>query len=143
MGLKPSQGKLNAALQPLFSHLSEVHVIHDDIIIATPDEKRHVEILVEVLLILWKAGLTLNAPKCLLGAKEIKFWGLIVTADGVKPDPNKVAALNHLTTPKNKEELVSFLCMMQSNAGFIQDFSRKAAVLRELTKKNTGFRWGK
>ena len=143
MGLKPSQGELNAALQPLFSHMSEVHVIHDDIIIATPGEKRHLEVLVEVLSILWKAGLTLNAVKCFFGASEIKFWGLMVSAEGVSPDPEKVAALDHLTTPKNKEELVSFLCMMQSNADFIQGFSIKAAVLRDLTKKNVTFRWDK
>ena len=35
MGLKPSQGELNAALQPLFANHPEVHVIHDDIIVAT------------------------------------------------------------------------------------------------------------
>ena len=38
MGLKPSQGELNSALQPLFSQLSDVHVIHDDIVVATEDE---------------------------------------------------------------------------------------------------------
>jgi len=69
--------------------------------------------------------------------------GLIVSAEGIRPDPAKVEALNHLTTPKNKEELISFLCMMQSNADFIQDFSKKASVLRELTKKNSKFRWHK
>ena len=143
MGLKPSQGELNAALQPLFAHLSEVHVIHDDIVIATPDDASHVEVVKEVLRVLSESGLTLNESKCLFGSEEIKFWGLLLSADGVRPDPAKVDALDHLTTPKNKEELVSFLCMMQSNADFIQDFSRKASVLRELTKKNARFRWDK
>jgi len=32
MGLKTSQGELNAALQPLFAHIPEVHMIHDDIV---------------------------------------------------------------------------------------------------------------
>ena len=30
MGLKPAQGELNAALKPLFAHIPQVHVIHDD-----------------------------------------------------------------------------------------------------------------
>ena len=141
MGLKPSQGELNSALQPLFSHLPEVHVIHDDIVVATENEVLHVEVMVKVLGVLSRAGLTLNQEKCTFGAHEIRFWGLLISAEGVRPDPVKVEALDHLITPKNKEELVSFLCMMQSNADFIPGFSKKAAFLRELTKKNARFRW--
>ena len=42
MGLKPAQDELNAALQPLFAHLPQVHVIHDDIVIATETESEHI-----------------------------------------------------------------------------------------------------
>ena len=49
MGLKPSQGELNAALQPLFAQLADVHVIHDDIIIATENEMTHVDVVDKVL----------------------------------------------------------------------------------------------
>ena len=31
MGIKSAQGELNAALQPLFSHRPQVHIIHDDL----------------------------------------------------------------------------------------------------------------
>ena len=137
MGLKPSQGELNAALQPLFANLPEVHVIHDDIIIATEDESSHVRVTEQVLSIILENGLTLNMEKCKFGAKEIKFWGMIISAAGIRPDPEKVEALNHMTTPKNKEELISFLCMMQSNSDFIEGFSQKTSTLRELTKKGT------
>ena len=44
---------------------------------------------------------------------------MVFGKDGVKPDPEKVETLKHITRPENKEELVSFLCMMQSNAEFI------------------------
>jgi len=60
----------------------------------------------------------------------------MVSADGICPDPEKVEALEHLTILHNKEELVSFLCMMQSNADFIPGFAQLAAPLRELTKKD-------
>ena len=141
MGLKPAQGELNAAMQPLFAHMPEVHVIHDDIIIATTADESHERVLKEVMKILSDAGLTLNSSKCVFGTNEIRFWGLIFSADGVRPDPEKVDALNHLTAPKNKDELISFLSMMQSNADFIPEFAKKAAVLRELTKKSARFRW--
>ena len=73
--------------------------------------------------------------------KELKFWGMIINSDGVKPDPEKVDALDYLDSPKNKEELLSFLCMMQSNAEFIPAFAQKAAPLRELTRNNIRFKW--
>ena len=42
---------------------------------------------------------------------------MIYSADGVP-----VEALDYITAPENKEELVSFLCMMQSNTDFIKNF---------------------
>ena len=87
------------------------------------------------------AGLTLNSDKCQFGMKQIKFWGMIISAVGVKPDPEKVEALEGLDPPRNKDELLSFLCMMQSNAEFIPAFSQKAAPLREITKKQVRFVW--
>ena len=110
---------------------------------ATEDDASHVETIEKVLCILLDRGLTLNKEKCKFGAREIKFWGMIISAAGIRPDPEKVKALNHLTTPKNKEKLISFICMMQSNSDFIEGFSQKASTLRELTKKGVRFRWEK
>lgn len=62
-------------------------------------------------------------------------------AGDIFSDPGKVEELDNLTTPNNKEELVSFLGMIQSNAEFIPEFSKKAALLRKLTKKDSCFKW--
>ena len=56
-------------------------------------------------------------------------------AGGILSNPEKVEDSDNLTTPNNKWELVSFLCMMQSNAEFILEFFKKAALLRKLIKK--------
>ena len=60
---------------------------------------------------------------------------------GVKPDPPKVEALEYITPPTSKEELISFLCMMQSNSDFIPNFAQVSAPLRELTKGRLHFKW--
>ena len=140
MGLKPAQGELNAALAPIFSHLEHVHLIHDDLIIATATKEQHKEAFREVMSAVAKADLTLNAEKCVLGADEINFWGLVINSEGVRPDPAKVAALDHIT-PENKQDLISFLCMMQANAEFIANFAQKSSPLRELTRGNAKFIW--
>ena len=90
MGFKPSQGELNAALVPLFAHISDVHVIHDDVVVATTTEEEHVLALQAVLETIANAGLTLNPAKCVFLQKEIKFWGMIIGESGVRPDPEKV-----------------------------------------------------
>ena len=87
-----------------------------------------------------KADLTLNEEKCWFGYDEVKFWGMKINTEYIQPDDEKVEALDDLEPPKNKDELHSFLCMMQSVAEFIPSFAQKAAPLRDLYKKER-FRW--
>ena len=141
MGLKPAQGELNAALRPIFSHIKNVHLIHDDVVIATTTTKDHEIALKLVMEAISNSSLILNPTKCIFGAKEIEFWGLLIGSDGVRPNPAKVTALDHITPPNNKDELKSFPCMMQANAEFIPRFSKKSAKLWELTRLNKRFIW--
>lgn len=143
MGVKPAQGELNMALQPLFAHIPHAHLIHDDLIVATETDAEHNIAIAAVMQAIATAGITLNPSKCTFGSSEIEFWGLRIGSTGVRPDPAKVEALSHITPPRSKVELISFLCMMQSNADFIPNFAQHAAKLRELTKKNSRFTWTK
>ena len=65
MGSTPASGELTKALRPLFQHLKEVHVIHDDIIIATANEEEHKRILTLALKVIEESGMTLNINKCM------------------------------------------------------------------------------
>ena len=143
MGSTPASGELTKALRPLFAHIKEVHVIHDDVIIATKDKKQHQDILNQVLQIIQDAGMTLNINKCMFEQSEVPFWGVLVSKDGIRPDPEKVKALRFASRPHNKQELMSFLCMVQSNKDFIPFIARNSTNLRELTKKGRHFKWTK
>ena len=72
-GLKPAQGELNA-----------VHVIHDDLILATSNLKEHMKMIEEVMEVISKAVLTLNPKKCQFGCKITSFLGMIYGADRVQ-----------------------------------------------------------
>jgi len=143
MGVAPAQGELNTALKPLFAHIDDAHLIHDDLIIGSDDIHKHNEALRQVMEAIHKAGITLNPEKCKFGADSIKFWGLIISDKGIQPDPEKVEALKHMSKPQNKEELVSFICMMQSNSEFMPNFAKLSSPLRELTKAKARYTWGK
>ena len=56
MVLKPSQDELNIALKSLFCRLFGVHVIHDDIVVATVDKIQNVTILDKFVKILPESG---------------------------------------------------------------------------------------
>ena len=141
MGNKISAGELNRALQPLIGNIQYAHVIHDDIIIGAPDQEQHDRALDAVLKALQEAGLTLNAEKCVFSTSEVKFWGVIVSSEGIKPDPEKVESLKEADRPRNKAELVSFLSMIQSNSEFIPNLAVETTNLRELTAKHARFKW--
>ena len=143
MGTSPASGELNKALTPLFRDLPGAHVIHDDLILATEKEAQHEDLLKSVMEVIAKSGMTLNPGKCHFRKSSIPFWGMIISADGVRPDPAKVDALRSASQPRNKSEVMSFLCMVQSNAEFIPGLSQKTENLRALTKKHARFSWTK
>ena len=87
------------------------------------------------------AGITLNPDKCTFGKSEIKFLGLIISRDGIGADQDKVNALENITRPKTKDEIIRFICMMQSNVDFIPNIAKEATVLREPIKTHTKYKW--
>ena len=112
MGNLVASGELNKALQPLFSNIKYAHLIHDDLIVATPDTLHHEKTLEEVLTSVIKAGLTLNPEKCVFVATEIPFWGVEVSKEGIKPDPAKVEFAQSAEPPTTKDEVISFLSVI-------------------------------
>ena len=122
-------------------HIDNIHLIHDDLILATRTMSEHIVAIGEIKEAMSNAALTLNLTKCKFGYNEIKFWGMVFSAVGMRPDPDKIDALNFSTARTNKDDLISFLCMMQSNSDFIPNFAQKAAPLRELTYHNIHFKW--
>ena len=126
MEVKPAQGELNATWKPIFIHIPNIHLIHDDLIIAAKTFKEHKLALEQVMKAIDQANLTLDPKKCSFAKTGIAFWGMIFSSSRVRPDFEKIEALENLPLPKNKSELKSFICMMQSNSDFIPNFSKTA-----------------
>ena len=141
MGSCPATGELTRALRPLFADCPDVHVIHDDLIVAGKTKAEHDAALEEACRRIEEAGMTLNPDKCMIAQSSIPWWGMTVSKDGVLPDPKKIEAMKHITPPKNKDELRSYLCMIQANKDFIHNVSRRTSNMRRLLKKHSKFRW--
>ena len=79
--------------------------------------------------------------KCEFWLHEVGFLGHIVTDGGVKVDPAKIAAVKEWPRPKNASEIRSFLGFAGYYRRFVEGFSKIAAPMTELTRKNQKFTW--
>lgn len=100
--------------------------------IATNIKEQHLSAIKDVMKAIKDAGLTLNPNKCTFGKKQVKFLGMVISKDGVCPNPDKIKALNGLAPQLNREELKSFICMMKINSEFIESFAFKINPLCQL-----------
>ena len=71
--------------------------IADDVAVYGSTEEEHDDNLMKVA---QENGLVFNLGKCLIKTNEIPFFGLMYTADGVKPNPDRVDGIRALPTPQ-------------------------------------------
>jgi hypothetical protein len=115
----------------------------DDIIIATPDDKKlHKEIIYEVLKVLKQESLFLKAKKCHFEQKEMEFLGYLIMEGTLKIDPTKQHGLEEWPRVlKSVKDVCSTLGVLGYQWQFILNFSHLAHPLNELLKKNKKFEW--
>ena len=65
----------------------------------------------------------------------------MISADGVSVDPQKIEAVVNLKPPKNVSEVRSFLGLAGYCRKFVEGFSRIAAPLTKLTRKDVKYDW--
>ena len=115
----------------------------DDILVHGATIEEHDRNLKKVLDRTRDIGLKLNPNKMVIGATSIKFAGVIISGEGVHPDPDKVKAIREMVEPKNREELKSFLGMCSYLGKFIPRLADKAEPLNTLNREKSQFKWKK
>ena len=83
----------------------------------------------------------MNKPKCAFNQEQLKFFGFIFSSKGISPDPLKGDAVQNTSPPSTVKDVRSFLGLATYCSKFIHNFSDLSQPLRELTKKNTPFKW--
>ena len=63
----------------------------------------------------------------------------IVSENGVKPDPIKVASIENYPVPQDQSKLQSFLGLAQQLGRFIPDLSQSTVPLRSRLKADTEY----
>ena len=131
-GLKMSQDVFQMQMDQITDRLPGIIAIHDDICVYSKDTIEHNKNLLKLMQSAQDHGLVFNSNKCSLCQPQISYYGAIFTAQGMKPDPAKVQALQHLPAPHNSKQLQSFLGLINYLQPFLLGLASKTTFLREL-----------
>ena len=118
----------------IFSYIDDLFIIGDTI-------EEHLRNLDVVLQRLQNANLKIKLKKCFFLRKACTFLGHTITADGVKVTDDKVKSIMSFKQPKDVKSLRSFLGLAGFYRKFVKGFSKIAAPLTDLLKKDVIFEW--
>ena len=113
----------------------------DDILIYSQSEWEHEYHLRIVLQLLRDYHLYPKFSKYEFWLTEVIFLGHVVSALGVSVDPEMVEAMMSWERPKSVFKIRGFLGLTRYCRRFIEDFSRLAAPMTRLTRKEDKFDW--
>ncbi|KAK2704195.1 hypothetical protein QYM36_017493 [Artemia franciscana] len=139
-GLVSAQDEFQRKMEEAFEGLEGIRILVDDILVYGKNREEHDQRLSAVLRRARVKGIRFNSEKCEFSKDKVKYFGHIISRDGIKPDPEKIRAIQDMPSPQSKEELQTLLGMLNFLSKYIPDLSSKNKPLRDLTKA-TDFRW--
>ena len=138
---KMSQDVFQLWMDAILEQCPGVIGIHDDMVIFGVDQEDHDANLINLLNVCQKEGLVLNSKKLELRRERVTFSGAEYSAQGMHPDLKKVQGITEMTAPTDKQQLQSFLGMVNYMGTFIPNLSHHTEPLRAMLKKDNVFRW--
>jgi len=133
-GLRNAAQTFQRFIDEVLRGLDFCYAYIDDILVASNTPKEHEEHLRRLFARLSKYSVRINPAKCVLGEKEVKFLGYLVSAEGTKPLPEKVKAIQDFPKPTTMKQLRQFLGTMNFYRRFVPGAARDQAALNEALK---------
>ena len=140
MGLNSSGDEFCRRTDEAMEGLVGVKKLVDDILIYAPDDKVLLERILGVFKRCHEWGITLAKAKFQYG-KSVKFAGFIVSEEGSKPDPDKVASIRDFPSPKDITNLRSFMGLVNQFATYAPDLKHAMVPLQPLLKPKNVYQW--
>jgi len=134
------QTMINDLFRDLINQGDTVTFIND-ILVATDTEEGHNELVEEVLKRLEENDLFIKPEKCKWKVREVESLGVVIGPRRVEIQKEKVEGVPNWPVLQNIKEVQKFLGLTNYYRRFIKDFTRIAAPLHVLVRKEQKWKW--
>ena len=141
LGINTASDLFQRAIERVISGIEGTINMSDDIVVSGATREQHDKRLHEVLSRLERAGLTLSVKKCQFARRELDFFGLHFSGDGISVQAEKMESLRNAQAPKSPTELRSLLGLANYCAAYVKDLATIVHPLRHLTKARAEWSW--
>ena len=128
-------------MEEIFSHIPNLKIFIDDLIIATNTIEEHLTALRQVLDVAKRYKLHFNAKKIDLFKDRLKILGHIISNKQIHLDESKYEMIRNITQPKNSKDTQRILGFFSYFRDHLPDLARIVHPLYEVTKQGK-FVWG-
>ena len=73
--------------------------------------------------------------------KEGKLIGHVISEEGIRIDPSRVAAIQKIDIPRNRKEIQSFLVKVNLLRRFITNFAEVVKDITNMLRKDSSIKW--
>ncbi len=112
------------------------------VVIYSRNPREHARHLAMVFERLKQYGPKLNGKKCNFALHETSLVGYVISASGIRSNPEKTRAIASMCPPQCVREVRAFLGMAGYYRTAVPDFASVARPLTVLTKKSSRWQWG-
>lgn len=128
-------------MEEVLSGIPGVTVFLDDIRITGPNDAVHLQRLEEVLIRLSKYNMRANLDKCQFFSKQIQYCGYVIDRYGIHKEQKKIDAVQNMPVPENKDQVRSFVGLVNYYGRFFPQLSTILYPLNRLLRNEVPFQW--
>lgn len=141
-GVSSAPSIFQRIMDTMLKDLKGVSCYLDDVLITGRTADEHFANLEAVLKRLTERGVRVKKEKCSFFQKELRYLGHVISAAGVSTTPEKIEALTKAPAPTSKQQLQSFLGVVNYYGKFVPRLSTLAASpLYKLLRRDHPWRW--
>ena len=146
-GIKSASEEFQRRMCEIFGDLPGIEIIADDILVFGSGETMeeamadHDSNLIRVLECARMKGVKFNKEKMKLRQDSVRYMGDLLTADGLKADPEKVKAVVNMPKPANVKQVQRLVGFVNYLAQFLPQLPTVCEPLRKLICKDNKWMW--
>ena len=129
MGIQAGSATYQRIMDLLTNDLDFCVTFIDDVLVHSETWEQHLLDVAVVLDRIGGAGFTLKPSKCTIGEPSCVFLGHLIDAQGIRPDPSKVAEIRDAAFPSKVEDLHHWVGLCGYYSQFVPQFALIAESL--------------